>query len=140
MKANTEEWFKEADFRADVVRYMKRQRLTPEGVALWTDISSGTIRNFIKGGMLSLRVAAGLSELCDLSIDSYRLDQSQHDAVVEVEISAEFLRGRQQLVQQMVQINENLRTLRAKGNGDIQERAGKIEEGQRRLAPRTRFR
>jgi len=138
VKANTEEWYREADFRADVATYMKRQRLTPEGVALWTDISSGTVRNFLQGGMLSLRVAAGLAELCDLSLDRYRLTQSQHDKLIDEQLGEEFRQSRRVLVQEITSINDNINNM-GRGSDGTGESGSDIrtpEAGKRRLAPR----
>ena len=81
------DWFDVDAFRQDVRTYMKRQGLTAGEAANLCDLSYTTVTAFLAGGDPSLPPACALADLCDLSLDVYRLTLAQHDEVVDNRIS-----------------------------------------------------
>ena len=142
-QADSEEWFRESDFRADVRSYLRRQRIPIERVALFTDVTGPTIRNFLKGGTLSIRLASALACYCDLSLDSYCLNQSQHDQLIERKLNSRMPLKRVSQ-QQINVINNNLPNLPGSSDGpqstgsDTQPNLN-VGTAARRLAPRAGF-
>ena len=82
--ADNEEWFREADFRHDVKRYLKRQGIKQyDVVAALSDLTTTTVRGFLTGSNLTVRTMAALARMADLSVDDYILTESQHDAYLD---------------------------------------------------------
>lgn len=82
--ADTEEWFREADFRRDVMQYLQRQGITRyDTVATLSDLTTTTVRGFLTGSNLTVRTMAALARMADLRVDDYVLTESQHDAYLD---------------------------------------------------------
>ena len=81
---NVEEWFTEGQFRRDVLVYLKRQGIAQyDVVADLSDLTTPTVRGFLRGGSLTLRTMAALARMCDMDVNAYVLTQSQHDLYLD---------------------------------------------------------
>lgn len=79
-KADSEEWFREAQFKRDVLMYLKRHGITDyETLGRLTDIRPKVMSDYLTGGSLTPRTMGALANLCDLDLNTYVLTQSQHD-------------------------------------------------------------
>lgn len=87
--SDAEEWFREAAFRNDVKRYLKRQGIVRyDQVAILADLTTTTVRGFLTGSNLTVRTMAALARMADLTVDVYVLTESQHEAYLDAKFQA----------------------------------------------------
>jgi hypothetical protein len=66
--------FDAAKFRADVIAYMDRWHLSGRALCACTDLGISTLGTFLRGeSETSLLLACELADVCDLSLDTYRI-------------------------------------------------------------------
>lgn len=83
--SDSEEWFRESQFRKDVLRYLQRQGIVDYNkLAVLTDVAPNALKNFITGGTLVPRTLGALARICDLDLNTYVLTQAQHDAYLDL--------------------------------------------------------
>lgn len=84
MRADVGEWFNVDAFVMAARKYCERHDVSFQGLSAQSDIAISTLMAQMGGvGELTLRVACAVAEVCDLSLDTYRLTQSQHDEQVD---------------------------------------------------------
>lgn len=94
MRADVDEWFDTESFKEAVNRFIYRQGYTIRHMAILIDMAPSSLASFVLyGGELNLRLACALAEGCDLSLENYRLTQSQHHDYMDAKHAAKKANG-----------------------------------------------
>lgn len=63
-------------FRGDILAYCRRQRIDHAELSARAGLAKASVSRFIRGGRgLGLRAVCLLADACDLSLDSYRVQE-----------------------------------------------------------------